>query len=207
MSNHTNTSATDGQNSKIAELIGTTARTAIKQLGLSKDDAQTVIQKGGDLKAALLPQFLQVFRSLIAKFNPAEFIGNGWYIDQKDEQLPAAPSDIDPKDVVFKNMHRPCEMVLNGEKRLRRHREAGNLCLTADHFFCFWKKREQLPEEWKQTEAGETRYIYFDATILRGPGGDRFALYLCWLGGAWRWDYVWLGRDFYSQSQSAVAGK
>jgi hypothetical protein len=104
-------------------------------------------------------------------------------------------------------MHRPGETVLNGEERLRRHREAGNLCLTADHFFRFWNMRDQLPEEWKQTDEGETRFIYFDATVLRDPDGLRCTLCLFWRDGAWLWRCYWLGNDFSRQSQSAVAGK
>lgn len=204
----TKNSITSGQENQIVDITGHAARSALKKLGLSKDEAQKlIVERGDDLKAALVPQFLQLFRSLVAVFNPAEFIGNGWYIDPKDEQLPAAPSDIDPKDVVFKNMHRPGETLLNGEERLRRHREAGNLCLTADHFFRFWNMRDQLPEEWKQTGEGEIRFIYFDATVFRHPDGRRYSLFLYWHGGAWSWDYNCLGLDFYRQGQSAVAGK
>jgi len=168
------------------------------------DDDLRRVQNDKDLRNRIVDLILA--RSAL-RFNPAEFIGKGWRIDPTDEQLPAAPSDIDSKDVIFKNMHRPGETVLNGEERLRRHREAGNLCFTVDHFLRFWNMRDQLPEKWKRTDEGETRYIYFDATVLRDPGGNRYTLFLCWLAGAWGWDYHWLGHDFYSQNQSAVAGK
>ncbi len=203
----TNNSIASGQENQIVGLTGPAVRAALKQLGLSKDNAQKIVTKGGDLQTALVPQLVQIFRSLVAVFNPAEFIGKGWYIDPKDEQLPAAPSDIDPKDIVFKNMHRPGETVLKGEEHLRRHREAGNLCLTADHFLRFWNMRDRLPEEWKQTDEGETRFIYFDATVLRDPDGDRYALFLCWNDGAWRWRCRRLDDGFDRQDQSAVAGK
>lgn len=201
-------SITSGQKNQIVGLVGPAVCAALKQLGLSKDDAQKlIVERGGDFKVALIPQLIQLFRSLVAVFNPAEFIGDGWHIDPADEQLLAAPSDIDPKDIVFKNMHRSGETVLNGEERLRRHREAGNLCLTADHFFRFWNMRDRLPEEWKQTETGETRYIYFDATVLRSPDGDRCALCLYCRDGAWDWRCRWLAFDFDHRDQSAVAGK
>jgi len=203
-----NYSITSGQENQIVDLIGHAVRAVLKQLGWSKDEAQRlIVERGGDLKTALIPHLVQLFRSLVAVFNPAEFIGKGWRIEATDEQLPAAPSDIDPKDIVFKNMHRTGETALNGEERLRRHREAGNLCLTADHFLRFWNMREQLPEEWKQTDEGETRFIYFDATVLRRPNGNRCTLFLYWHDGAWFWHCYWLGRDFNRQNRSGVAGK
>ena len=168
------------------------------------DDDLRRVQNDKDLRNKIVDLILV---KSARKFDPAAFIGKGWYIDPKDEQLPAAPLDIDPKDVVFKNMHRDGETVLNGEERLRRHREAGNICLTADHFLRFWNGRDQLPEEWKRTETGETRYIYFDATVLRDPRGRRSALCLYWDGDAWYWNYRWLGHGFDSQSQSGVASK
>jgi hypothetical protein len=204
----TNNSITPGQEDQIVDLTVPAVLVALKQLGLSKDDAQKlIVERGGHFKATLIPQLVQLFRSLIAVFNPAEFIGKGWHIDPKDEQLPAAPSDIDPKDIVFKNMHRAGETVRNGEERLRRHREAGHLCLTADHFLRFWNMRDRLPEEWKQTDEGETRFIFFDATVLRRPNGDRCTLYLFWHGGAWDWGCRWLNGGFFRQNQSGVAGK
>jgi hypothetical protein len=204
----TKNSITSGQENQIVDLTGPAVRAALKQLGWSKDEAQKlIVERGGDLKAALIPHLVQLFRSLVAVFNPAEFIGKGWRIEASDEQLPAAPSDIEPKDIVFKNMHRAGETVLNGEERLRRHREAGNLCLTADHFLRFWNMQDQLPEKWKQTDDGEIRFIYFDATVLRGPHGGRCALYLDWDDGAWNWYCDWLDDDFHRQYQSGVAGK
>ena len=151
----TNNSITSGQEKQIVDLADPAIRAALKQLGWSRYDAQKlIVERGGDFKAALIPHLVQLVRSLVAVFNPAEFIGKGWRIESSDDQLPAAPSDIDPKDIAFRNMHRAAETVLNGEERLRRHREAGNLCLTADHFLRFWNMRDRLPEEWKQTDEG-----------------------------------------------------
>jgi hypothetical protein len=209
----TKNSITSGQVNQIIGLIGPAVRAALKQLDPSKDETQKlIVQRGGDLKAALIPQLVGLFRSLVAVFDPASFIGDGWYIDPSDVQLPAAPNNIDPKDIVFKSMHRSGETILNGEERLRRHHEAGNLCLTADHFLRFWdtvngNMRDRLPEEWKQTDEGETRFIYFDATVLRDPDGNRYALCLYWDDGAWNWYCVWLDVDFYRRNQSGVAGK
>jgi len=55
-----------------------------------------------------------------------------------------------------------------------------------------------IPDEWK------TGFTYFWGTIFRNVYGVLCVEYLCWLGGRWRWDYSWLGRDWNSNNPAAV---
>jgi len=140
----------------------------------------------------------------MATFDPVAFIGKGWSIRPEDQVLTTAPLKIDPKKVVFKNMFRDGETVLNGEERLRRHQEAKNICLGVENFYWCWTHQDQLPEEWKLTENGEVRYVLFDATVLRRPGGGRHVLCLYWSGGQWYWRCRWLDDGWSAQLQTAV---
>ena len=56
---------------------------------------------------------------------------------------------------------------------------------------------ELIPEEWKQ---GVT---YFWGTIFRDPDGDLSVAYLCWYGGRWDWDCIWLDGGWGSDGPAA----
>ncbi len=55
---------------------------------------------------------------------------------------------------------------------------------------------EIIPEDWKQDENGNTRYVYFWDTEYRGPSGRVYVRYLCWIGGRWYWLADWLDCAF-----------
>jgi hypothetical protein len=52
------------------------------------------------------------------------------------------------------------------------------------------KNTHLIPEDWKG------KAVFFWGTIYRRSGGDLCVRCLCWGGGAWGWDYGWLGRGF-----------
>jgi len=136
------------------------------------------------------------------KFNPAVFIGEGWSFSDKD-RLPLAPADIDPEAVEFiEVVLKKGEVSIKGWERDERLRKADRVHLGPDHFLAYWEMCDKLSESWKIIG-----FITFDAVKLRDPDGNRYTLYLCWVGGAWHWYCHWLGGAFNSQYQSAVAGK
>ncbi len=62
---------------------------------------------------------------------------------------------------------------------------------------------ELIPEDWKQDENGNTRFIYFWDTEYRYPDGNVYVRCLFWNDDAWRWCYRWLGRGWDGQSPAA----
>lgn len=50
-----------------------------------------------------------------------------------------------------------------------------------------------IPEEWKQDEQGQTRYIFFWGTIYRDSDDDLYVRCLYWRVGHWQAGYYWLG--------------
>lgn len=63
---------------------------------------------------------------------------------------------------------------------------------------------ELIPEDWKQDENGNTRYIYFWDTEYSNPSGNVYVRCLYWGEGAWYWSYVWLDRGWDSQYPAAT---
>jgi len=96
------------------------------------------------------------------------------------------------------------ETYVNGEEKLKRLKSAGHIRLDDGVFQVFWKNQHLIPERFKEKTGGNTTYIFFDGTILRGPGGGRYVLYLFWCGGEWFWFYRWLGRGWDANYPSAV---
>lgn len=61
-----------------------------------------------------------------------------------------------------------------------------------------------IPEEWKQDEQGQTRYIYFWGTIYRDSGSSFCVRCLYWYGGHWQAGHFWLDGDFGGQSPTLL---
>jgi len=136
-------------------------------------------------------------------FNPAEFIGKGWKIAEEDERS-LALAEVNLDEVLFEDMLNEGETSIKGETKLKRLKGAGHIRLDAKIFLTLWENEQLIPESCKERINGNTRYIFFDGTILLRPGGRRSVLCLCWGGGGWRWDYHWLGLDWDADAPSAV---
>ena len=76
--------------------------------------------------------------------------------------------------------------------------------LDAAVFLTLWRNLHLIPEQWKEKVNGNTRFIFFDGTVLRDPNGIRCVLYLYWVDGKWRWDYGWLDAVWGASALSAV---
>jgi len=134
-------------------------------------------------------------KSVSAPFNPVSFFGPGWRIDPSDNQPPTS-GKFDPDNVDFQSMHRAGESLLNGEERLRRHLQAGNVVLGAEEFLWCWINKRDIPGKWKD------RYNLFDGMILLDPQGKRCVPFLFWAKtwehspGEWRFGTARLDGDW-----------
>jgi hypothetical protein len=147
------------------------------------------------------PKVISIDRSQL--FNPAEFIGKGWTIEGQDERS-LALIEIDLTKVKFETCLQKGEISIQGEKKLKRLKQMGNIRLDAGVFMTLWQNQNLIPERWKEKTNGNTTFIYFDGTILLNPDDDRYVLSLFWGGGQWYWYYYWLGHDWDANDPSAV---
>jgi hypothetical protein len=139
------------------------------------------------------------------RFNPAKFIGQGWsIIADETDTYSTQLTELDFTKVQQVTMLKDSETYIKGEERLRRLKESGNIRLDADIFLTLWENQHLIPEGWKEKVNGNTRYIFFDGTVLRGPDGHRYVLYLYWDDDAWYWLVRWLGRGWDADGLSAV---
>lgn len=139
------------------------------------------------------------------RFNPTKLLGQGWSIiaDETDTRS-IALTELDLTKVQFVTMLKDGASCINGEEKLKRLKASDYIRMDADIFLMLWENQCLIPESWKEKVNGNTRFIHFDGTILRSPGGDRCVLYLCWDGGAWGWSAVWLGSGWNGGNPSAV---
>jgi len=133
-------------------------------------------------------------------FDPKKFIGDDWSI-LEDETDTRSSDEFNLTKVELVTMLNDGETCLKGEEKLKRLKSSDHIRLDADIFLTFWKNKHLIPESWKEKINGNTRFIFFDGTVLRRSDGGRYVLYLYWRGGAWNWsvhllDHVWY--DSYS---------
>ena len=55
---------------------------------------------------------------------------------------------------------------------------------------------ELIPEDWKEDEKGDTRFIFFWGTIYRNSRGGLYVRFLYWGDGSWYWGFYWLDNDW-----------
>lgn len=149
-------------------------------------------------------------------FDPAKFIGAGWSIwkgpangdglsgDEDQDVRSLALTELDVTAIRFETMLKSGETIVRGEEKQKRLKEVGHIRLDAGIFQYFWQKKHLIPERLKLPTNGNTTYIYFDGTVLRSPGGNRFVLCFYWDGDEWCWDYNSLVRDWRAHRPSAV---
>lgn len=190
--------------------------------GVSDDTAEWAIQNPQDAGAQFSAFLRNRGRLIVGKpqvikldtmpFNPEEFLGKGWSFwrgpadgdgltgdvaEDLDEELDLGKIELKP----YLNKG---EDYTTGEERLLRIASAGDNPLGTRSFQTFWKTQGLIPEEWKKLTNGNTTYVFFDKVVLRGPGGNRYTLYLCWDDDEWDWDCRWLDRKRSVNNPSAV---
>jgi hypothetical protein len=149
-------------------------------------------------------------------FNAAEFIGKGWSfwrgpadgdglqgaLEQDEHSL--ALTEVDTSKIVLKTSLTNGEDWISGEENLKRLESASDIRLDLGIFWTFWKNQRLIPERFKEKTDENTTYVFCDGQTLRGPLGDRCALYFCWYDGRWDWGYDWLGSIRRDAQPSAV---
>lgn len=148
-------------------------------------------------------------------FNPAEFLGQSWSIwkgpadgdglsgDEEQDERSLALTEVNLSQTQLVTCLKG-EVHIKGEEKLKRLKAFGHTRLDGKIFQTLWENKQLIPASWKEKINDNTRYIFFDGTILCGPRGRRGVLYLCWRDGGWRWGCGWLGRGWDAGSPSAV---
>lgn len=147
------------------------------------------------------PKIIPIDRS--KPFDVEIFIGAGWKIETQDDRA-LTLKELDLSKVQFVDMLQSGESAISGEEKQKRLAKAGYVRLDAKIFLTLWENQALIPSSWKEPIGGNTRYIYFDGTILHRPSGYRYVLYLYWRDGQWYWRSRWLGHDWDAGDPSVV---
>jgi hypothetical protein len=141
---------------------------------------------------------------VLSDMDLARFIGEvDWRFDPNGETLRTPERFIDRRRVAFSNMMDDARDAHSGKKRIKRLREARQVCLGPEHFFDCWTQRGRLPEEWKRA-AAETRYMYFDGgRHLVNPSGDKY-VFCMWWESEWRWRVAALSKERWALDVTVV---
>lgn len=147
-------------------------------------------------------------------FNPTAFIGAGWSIwrgpingnglkgAEEQDRRSLKLTEVDFSRVSFETCLEGSETRITGEEKLRRHESAGHICLDAKVGQALFEEEGHKTLNWLK-DRGITR-MEFPGTILRGPYGFRYVLYLYWHAGRWYWHDDWLGHGRNAHRPSAV---
>jgi hypothetical protein len=177
----------------------------------------TLFLKNGGNVIVGEPRIVKIDRS--KPFDPAKFIGDGWTIwkgpangdgltGAEDQDIRAlAITELDLSKIQFRDMLKSGESYVSGEEKQKRLAKAGYVRLDARIFQTFWENQVIIPAVLKEPISGNTRYTYFDGTVLRSPCGDRCMLYLYWNDSRWGWNCDCLGHGWNADNPSAVLGK
>ena len=115
-------------------------------------------------------------------------------------------TEVDLSQISLVTVLKPGELFIWGDEKLERLRRGQYACLDAGVWQALRENPHLIPESWKEMRDGSTLYVFFDGTVLRGPGGREFVPAVCWDRNQKEWDFVtyWLGRGCYSSTLSAV---
>ncbi len=129
------------------------------------------------------------------------FIPSGWSVEShtKSGQLAFNPAKIK----FYLSPNQQDNKVIKG-KQLRKEL-ANEFVLNANVLDFLLAHQELIPEDWKEDEQGNTRFIFFWGTIYCGLSGGLGVRCLCWVGKRWDWDYRWLNGGRSSYGPAAVS--
>ena len=142
-------------------------------------------------------------------FGANPFLPDGWKVEEHHKgqvaKLERKGDDlyIDSKKIEFWLSREQKRGVITGN--ILRAKLKGKPTINANLLDHLLKNPHLIPEAWKKDENGNTRYIFFWGTILRGSVGFLYVRCLCWGGERWVWFFCWLGRGFYGFDPAALA--
>lgn len=138
-----------------------------------------------------------------APFDPVTFIDEGWSIVEEDERS-LKLTEVNLGKVQFETMLKDSEMLIVGEKKLKRLIASGCIRLDAKLLQVLWENKHLIPEVWKHPTNGNTTYVFFDGTILQHSHAGRYVLCLYWNDGEWHWHYYWPDDEWHANYPAAV---
>lgn len=175
---------------------------ALERNGWTAEDVKN-LSKGDfltDVRQVLLGyseiKILHVIDLNAAPFNP--WANNGFVIDEHQK---GGQWKLDFTQVKFR--------LVNGQKNgiqgnKVRKALAGQPIFNANLLDYLLAHPELIPEDWKQDENGNTRYIFFWGTIYRNRKGNLFVRCFFWRDGRWYGSHYWLGSDWYEDYPAVV---
>jgi len=150
------------------------------------------------------------FKITPAPFDPKSFIGEGWQdiVGERDERS-AKLTEVDFAKAKFVSCLEKGESSIKGEEKLRRLKETGNIRLGATVSMGLWQDYQSNGKNSvleRLYQAGTIKdFLDFFGTVLLGPGGYRYVLYLYRRDdGEWHWGVDWLEDGWRVRYLSAV---
>ena len=135
-------------------------------------------------------------------FNEAEVeqhIGEGWAIvEKRSDGLYLNGRKV----VLYLSRRQQNGKLLKGYDL--REELTGKPVLFANLLDALYDNPHLIPEDWKKDDRGNTRYIFFWATIFRGSVGYPYVRCLFFADGAWNRHYSWLGIDWLGNDPAAL---
>ncbi|MFH0912416.1 MAG: hypothetical protein V1807_02020 [Patescibacteria group bacterium] len=143
-------------------------------------------------------------------FNPTEFIGKGWTIDEEDER-DLSFAELDLSKIQFETCLKENEFVITGEEKLRRLKAMKVIRHGGNIFLALWQdykaNNENSGLKWIYQNQGVTHLDFF-GLVMRNPVSFRHVPSFYWRSGRWFWRCLWLDRDWWrSNHPSAVSTK
>lgn len=128
------------------------------------------------------------------------FVFDGWKVEEhkKTGQFVWDPAKVE----LCLSKNQKGGKVIEGNK-LRKELE-NNPMWNANLLDYLLKNPHLIPEEWKQDEKGNTRYIFFWGTIYRGSVDRLCVRCLCWVDRRWDWDCHWLDNYYWNDHDLAA---
>lgn len=177
---------------------------AIKYGNLNLGQIEALVNKCGGMEGVqrLLSGTAEVVVTKhVIDLNADPFVPHGWKVEehrkggQFDWSADSLKFHLDPGQQDGKHIQ---------GKKLRKQLR-GKPVLNANVLDYLLKNPDLIPEDWKEDEKGNTRYIFFWGTIYRDSVGGLYVRYLSWLvDGKWGWRELWLVYDWYGSYPAAL---
>ncbi len=128
------------------------------------------------------------------------FLPNGWRVDEhrRDGVVVWDPSKV---SLYLSKGQEGDKYIVGNDLRKELAKKPTMNANVLDYLL---KNPHLIPEEWKKDDRGNTRYIFFWGTVYRDSGDRLYVRCLCWRGGAWDWNYYWLGYVFHGYNPAAL---
>jgi len=156
----------------------------------------------GAIVLQIVAMIVKIARDVV--FKPVTFIGKGWkMLDKETDERAVKLAEVDFTKVNLATCLKEGEPSITGEEKLKRLREGGDILLDVGIFLALWNEEGHTTLNWLYKERGVT-YLDFFGTILEGPSGGRYVLYLYRRDdGRWDWHCDCLAHDWNGENFSA----